>query len=78
MHIAAYKKIIEVTIPGVTQLRNTLNKKAKELPTVVKIGRTHLMECHSPNLGGQENFRLRFPIGSCLKGIETIPVDHLT
>ncbi|MBD3660937.1 MAG: class II fumarate hydratase, partial [Arenibacter algicola] len=41
MHIAAYKKIVEVTIPGITQLRNTLDKKAKEFAKVVKIGRTH-------------------------------------
>ena len=44
MHIAAYKKIVEVTIPGITQLRNTLDKKAKEFAKVVKIGRTHLMD----------------------------------
>jgi len=44
MHIAAYKKIVEVTIPGVEQLRNTLQKKSKEFKDVVKIGRTHLMD----------------------------------
>ena len=31
MHIAAYKKIVETTIPGVTQLRNTLAAKSKSL-----------------------------------------------
>ncbi|MCM4153065.1 class II fumarate hydratase [Arenibacter sp. N53] len=51
MHIAAYKKIIEVTIPGVTQLRNTLDKKAKEFSKVVKIGRTHLMDATPLTLG---------------------------
>ncbi|NNG10251.1 MAG: class II fumarate hydratase, partial [Arenibacter sp.] len=51
MHIAAYKKIIEVTIPGVTQLRNTLAKKAKEFSNVVKIGRTHLMDATPLTLG---------------------------
>ena len=51
MHIAAYKKIIEVTIPGVTQLRNTLDKKAKEYAKVVKIGRTHLMDATPLTLG---------------------------
>ncbi|MEO0526535.1 MAG: lyase family protein, partial [Bacteroidota bacterium] len=44
MHIAAYKKIMEVTIPGITQLRNTLDKKSKTFSNVVKIGRTHLMD----------------------------------
>lgn len=44
MHIAAYKMIVETTIPGVTQLRNTLKKKSEEFKQVVKIGRTHLMD----------------------------------
>lgn len=51
MHIAAYKKIIEATIPGVTQLRNTLDKKAKDFKDVVKIGRTHLMDATPLTLG---------------------------
>ncbi|MDX1328929.1 MAG: lyase family protein, partial [Arenibacter sp.] len=51
MHIAAYKKIVETTIPGVTQLRNTLDKKAKEFAKVVKIGRTHLMDATPLTLG---------------------------
>ncbi len=51
MHIAAYKKIIEVTIPGVTQLRNTLDEKAKAFNDVVKIGRTHLMDATPLTLG---------------------------
>ena len=51
MHIAVYKKIIEVTIPGVTQLRNTLDRKAKEFAHVVKIGRTHLMDATPLTLG---------------------------
>ena len=44
MHIAIYKKIVEVTIPGVEQLRNTLQQKSIEFANVVKIGRTHLMD----------------------------------
>lgn len=51
MHIAAYKKIVEVTIPGVTKLRETLNRKAKEFKNVVKIGRTHLMDATPLTLG---------------------------
>ncbi len=53
MHIAAYKKVVEVTIPGVEQLRNTLAKKAKDFAEVVKIGRTHLMDA-TPLTIGQE------------------------
>ncbi|TLP77609.1 class II fumarate hydratase [Maribacter sp. ACAM166] len=51
MHIAAYKKIVEVTIPGVSQLRDTLQKKVKEFKDVVKIGRTHLMDATPLTLG---------------------------
>ncbi|MDX1362645.1 MAG: class II fumarate hydratase [Arenibacter latericius] len=51
MHIATYKKIVETAIPGITQLRNTLNKKAKEFANVVKIGRTHLMDATPLTLG---------------------------
>lgn len=51
MHIAAYKKIIDVTIPGVEQLRDTLQKKSEEFNDVVKIGRTHLMDATPLTLG---------------------------
>jgi len=51
MHIAIYKKIVEVTIPGVTQLRDTLRKKSNKFKDVVKIGRTHLMDATPLTLG---------------------------
>ncbi len=51
MHIAAYKKIIEVTLPGIKQLRDTLNAKAEEFKKVVKIGRTHFMDATPLTLG---------------------------
>lgn len=51
MHIAIYKKIVEVTIPGVEQLRNTLQQKSIEFTNVVKIGRTHLMDATPLTLG---------------------------
>ena len=51
MHIAAYKMIVETTIPGVTQLRDTLKKKSEEFEKVVKIGRTHLMDATPLTLG---------------------------
>ena len=51
MHIAAYKKVVETTIPGVEQLRNTLKTKSKEFKDVVKIGRTHLMDATPLTLG---------------------------
>lgn len=51
MHIAIYKKVVETTIPGVEQLRYTLDKKSKEFMKVVKIGRTHLMDATPLTLG---------------------------
>ncbi len=51
MHIAAYKKIVEVTIPGIKGLRDTLDAKAKRFHDVVKIGRTHLMDATPLTLG---------------------------
>ncbi|MCA0931138.1 class II fumarate hydratase [Lutimonas saemankumensis] len=51
MHIAIYKKVVEVTIPGVEQLRETLHQKSIEFSNVVKIGRTHLMDATPLTLG---------------------------
>ena len=51
MHIACYKKIVENTIPGIEQLRNTLQKKSEDFKDVVKIGRTHLMDATPLTLG---------------------------
>ena len=51
MHIAAYKKIIETTIPGIEQLRDTLKTKSEAFKDVVKIGRTHLMDATPLTLG---------------------------
>ncbi|MGE7777406.1 class II fumarate hydratase [Chitinophaga sp. NPDC101104] len=51
MHIAAYKMLVEVTIPGITKLRNTLAAKAKAYMHIVKIGRTHFMDATPLTLG---------------------------
>jgi len=51
MHIDAYEKIVNVTLPGVRQLRDTLDQKAKAFKDVVKIGRTHLMDATPLTLG---------------------------
>src|SRR5215204_1611367 len=53
MHIAAYKILIETTIPGIVKLRNTLAEKSKQFMHVVKIGRTHFMDA-TPLTVGQE------------------------
>lgn len=51
MHIAAYKILVEVTMPGIKKLRDTLAAKSKEYMHVVKIGRTHLMDATPLTLG---------------------------
>ena len=51
MHIAAYKIIVETTIPAVETLRDTLDEKSKAFMHVVKIGRTHLMDATPLTLG---------------------------
>ena len=51
MHIAAYKSVVEITIPNIEKLRDTLHSKAIEFNTVVKIGRTHLMDATPLTLG---------------------------
>ncbi len=51
MHIAAYKMAVEVTIPGMVILRDTLAKKATEYMTIVKTGRTHFMDATPLTLG---------------------------
>jgi fumarate hydratase class II len=53
MHIAAYKMLMEVTLPGIESLRDTLAEKSKAFMHVVKIGRTHFMDA-TPLTVGQE------------------------
>ena len=51
MHIAAYKAVVEITLPGVQGLRDALHVKALAFEEVVKIGRTHLMDATPLTLG---------------------------
>lgn len=51
MHIAAYKMVVETTIPGVEKLRDTLAEKVEAFKDVVKIGRTHFMDATPLTLG---------------------------
>ncbi|MBK5285192.1 MAG: class II fumarate hydratase [Bacteroidia bacterium] len=51
MHIAAYRILIETTLPGIKKLRDTLTVKSKAFMGVVKIGRTHLMDATPLTLG---------------------------
>jgi len=51
MHIAAYKMLIDVTIPGIELLKKTLAEKSAKFMEVVKIGRTHWMDATPLTLG---------------------------
>jgi fumarate hydratase class II len=51
MHIAAYKQVMEITLPGIQKLRDTLAKKSAEYKNIVKTGRTHFMDATPLTLG---------------------------
>jgi fumarate hydratase class II len=76
MHIAAYKIIIETTIPGIKTLRDALAKKADEMKEVVKIGRTHWMDA-TPLTLGQEFSGYVSQLDHGIKAIENT-LSHLT
>ena len=76
MHIAAYKILVETTIPGLEKLRDTLSAKSKEFMLVVKIGRTHFMDA-TPLTVGQEFSGYVSQLNHGLKAIKnTLP--HLS
>lgn len=76
MHIAAYKAIMETTIPGIEQLRDTLQQKSADFKNVVKIGRTHLMDA-TPLTLGQELSGYVSQLNHGLKAIKNT-LDHLS
>lgn len=51
MHIAAYKQVVEITLPGMKKLRDTLAKKSAAYKNIVKTGRTHFMDATPLTLG---------------------------
>ena len=75
MHIAAYKKVVEHTLPSVEKLRNTLHEKAESFKSVVKIGRTHLMDA-TPLTLGQEFSGYVAQLDYAMKAISNT-LDHL-
>ena len=75
MHIAAYKKVVEHTLPAVEKLRNTLNTKAENFHHIVKIGRTHLMDA-TPLTLGQEFSGYVAQLDYAMKAI-TNTLDHV-
>ena len=51
MHIAIYQKVAQATLPKIISLRNALHQKSEAFKSVVKIGRTHLMDATPLTLG---------------------------
>ena len=76
MHIAAYKMLIETTIPGIEKLRNTLAEKSRQFMHVVKIGRTHFMDA-TPLTLGQEFSGYVSQLDHGLKAIKNT-LEHLS
>lgn len=76
MHIAAYKILMETTLPGIKKLRDTLAKKSKQFMKVVKIGRTHFMDA-TPLTVGQEFSGYVSQLDHGLKTIKN-SLDHLS
>ncbi|MFN3487599.1 MAG: class II fumarate hydratase [Emticicia sp.] len=76
MHIAAYKMLMEVTIPGIEKLRDTLAAKSAEFMNVVKIGRTHFMDA-TPLTVGQEFSGYVSQLNHGLKAIKNT-LEHLS
>lgn len=76
MHIAAYKVLVDVTIPGLETLRDTLKAKSEEFMNVVKIGRTHFMDA-TPLTLGQELSGYVAQLSHGIKAIKNC-FDHLS
>ena len=75
MHIAAYKLIVENTLPALHQIKKTLSQKSEEFEKVIKIGRTHMMDATPLSLG-QEFSGYVAQIGYSIKAIEN-SLPHL-
>ncbi|HXI00147.1 MAG TPA: class II fumarate hydratase [Sphingobacteriaceae bacterium] len=75
MHIAAYKMVVEITIPGIERLRDTLKVKSEAFKDIVKIGRTHLMDA-TPLTLGQEFSGYVSQLNHGLKALRNT-LDHL-
>jgi len=76
MHIAAYKMVVETTLPGVEKLRDTLKEKSDKFMDVVKIGRTHFMDA-TPLTLGQEFSGYVAQLNHGLKALKNT-LDHLS
>ena len=69
MHIAAYKQTVEITVPGIERLRDSLQRKATQFNNIVKTGRTHFMDA-TPLTLGQEFSGYVQQLNSSLRAIK--------
>ena len=69
MHIATVHVLKTSFLPALKEFKNTLKDKQKEFESVVKIGRTHLMDA-TPISFGQEFSSYVFQIEKCEKFVE--------
>jgi len=75
MHIAALKKIHEQLLPNLSKLYNALREKAEAYRSIVKTGRTHMMDA-TPLTLGQEFSGYAQQIKNGMKSVENT-LEHL-
>ena len=76
MHIATYKLLSEKTIPALEDLKSSINLKVKEFKSIVKIGRTHLMDA-TPITLGQEFSAYESQLDHGINSLKN-SLDHLS
>ena len=76
MHISAYEKTVNLTLPALRDLQKAFEAKAEAFNKIVKIGRTHFMDA-TPVTLGQELSGYAAQIGFGIKAIENT-LEHLS
>jgi fumarate hydratase class II len=71
IHVAAAIEVHEILIPGLRLLKETLERRARELEDVVVTGRTHLMDAMPVTLG-QEVGAWAYQVGQCIERIQAV------
>lgn len=74
MHIAVVEQVVHKLIPALKTLHGALNEKQKEFESIVKIGRTHLMDA-TPLTLGQEFSGYVTQVKMAIKRLETSLTD---
>ncbi|MEO1040610.1 MAG: class II fumarate hydratase [Pseudomonadota bacterium] len=69
MHIAAAEEFTHLLLPALQTLRNALNDKAKAFASIIKIGRTHMMDA-TPLTLGQEFSAYAAMVDNAIRRVE--------